>query len=341
MQTIPAYSLPSLPPHPARELDPNAKAAEDGGLFGLGFTVEESRLVAIPVPYDVTCSSRHGTLDGPRALLQASGQVDLLDPLMGDVFRHGLCALPELEVLRSFSQAFEELAEEARQGNEAAQLSVDAMGHEVWRWLEQTTGQLLDSGRIPLVLGGEHGVSFGAFRAVAARHREFGVLQIDAHADLRHAYEGWRSSHASVMARALELPQLTRLVQVGLRDYCVEEQRASAVSQGRSVWITDAEIATRRLSGESFLNVVDDLLSSLPQTVWLSVDIDGLDPSLCPGTGTPVPGGLSWREAAFLLERVKRSGRHVVGVDLVEIGPTWWDGFVAAKLLYLLAGVAT
>ncbi len=340
MQTIPPYSLPQAPPVPPRPLDPNAPALEDGGLFGLGLSPEESQLVAIPVPYDVTCSSRHGTLDGARALIQASGQVDLLDPLMGEVYRRGLCALPELEVLRSLSQAFEEQAEHARQGNEAARASVDAMGHEVWRWLEQTTGELLDSGRVPLILGGEHGVSFGAFRALAARHNEFGVLQIDAHADLRQAYEGWRTSHASVMARALELPSMTRLVQVGLRDYCVEEQAARDASEGKAVWFTDAAIAARRLSGESYRDVVDDVLRSLPPKVWVSFDIDGLEPSLCPGTGTPVPGGLSWREATFLLERLKRSGRQVLGADLVEIGPGWWDGYVAAKLLYLLAGVA-
>lgn len=338
-QTLPAYEIPTTPPRPPEGIDPNAPATTLGGLYGLGLTPHDSRLVAVPVPYDVTCSAHHGTLDGPRAVIEASMQVDLRDPLLGDVWRAGLCTLPELELLRVLSEATLERAEQARAGDDEARAAVDAMGREVWRWLELTSGALLDSGRTPLILGGEHGISLGAFRAVAARHPGFGILQIDAHADLRAAYEGWQSSHASVMARALELPQLACLVQAGLRDYCQEEQERSEQSQGRSIWFTDAQIAARLMNGESFRRVAEAIIAPLPSVVWISFDIDGLEPALCPQTGTPVPGGFTWREAQTLLLALHESGRRIVGCDLVEVGGGDWDGYVAAKLFYLLAGI--
>jgi agmatinase len=142
------------------------------------------------------------------------------------------------------------------------------------------------------------------------------------------------------MRRALELPGVGRLVQVGLRDFCVEEIEAQRASRGRSVWFTDNAIATRLLDGEPFSRLAQEIVAALPDVVWVSVDVDGLDPSLCPGTGTPVPGGLTWREATSVLALLARSGKTIVGADLVECGGSYWDGFVGAKLLYLLAGVA-
>ena len=337
---IPRPQMPPDPPRPPRPIDPSAPAAAEGALFGFPLPLEEARLVVIPVPYEATVSSRGGTREGPRALLDASGQVDLYDPLAGEPWRLGLGALPLEEAIFDLSEAAAQAAERARDGDREAHAEVERIGRAVWDWVRAATGAALDSGRVPLVIGGEHAVSFGAIDAAAARRRGLGVLQIDAHADLRGAYEGWKTSHASVMRRVLELPGIARVAQVGLRDLSLEEVAARDASHGRAVWFTDAELARRTFEGEPFAALARDIVETLPEEVWISVDIDGLEASLCPGTGTPVPGGLGWREATYLLAEVARSGRRVVGADLVEVGAGFWDGFVAAKLLYLLAGVA-
>ncbi|MCU0230846.1 MAG: agmatinase family protein [Acidobacteria bacterium] len=337
---IPRPQLPAAPPRPPRPIDPNAPAAVEGALFGFPWPLEEARLVAIPVPYEATVSSRGGTREGPRALLDASGQVDLCDPLAGEPWRLGIAALPVEETIIDLSEAACAAAERARDGDREAHAEVERIGFAVGEWVRDVTAATLASGRVPLLFGGEHAISYGAIEAAAARWRGLGVLQIDAHADLRAAYEGWRTSHASVMRRVLELSGVARLVQVGLRDLSSEELQAREASQGRAVWFTDAELARRGFEGEPFAALVRDVIATLPEEVWVSFDIDGLDASLCPRTGTPVPGGLSWREATYLLAEIARSGRRVVGADLVEIGAGFWDGYVAAKLLYLLAGVA-
>ena len=337
---IPRPQIPAAAPRPPRPIDPSAPAAVEGALFGFPLPLEEARLVVIPVPYEATVSSRGGTREGPRALLEASGQVDLYDPVAGEPWRLGLAALPLEETIFDLSEAAAEAAERARDGEREAHAEVERIGRAVWEWVRDATRATLESGRVPLVIGGEHAVSFGAIEAAAARRPGLGVLQVDAHADLRGAYEGWQTSHASVMRRVLELEGIARLVQVGLRDLSLEEVAARDGSHGRAVWFTDAELARRVFEGEPFAALSRDIVAALPEEVWISFDIDGLEASLCPGTGTPVPGGLGWREATYLLAEVARSGRRVVGADLVEIGAGFWDGFVAAKLLYLLAGVA-
>ncbi|HNX19266.1 MAG TPA: arginase family protein [Acidobacteriota bacterium] len=337
--TLERFDIPAAPPRPLRALDPSAPAEADDALFGFALPLEETRLVALPVPYEATVSSRGGTLDGPRAVVAGSAQVDLLDPLVGEPWRAGIGALPESAALRALSAEAHAAVDRAREGDEAAARLVDDCGRQVWDFVEDHCGRLLDSGRAPLVLGGEHALSVGAFRAAARRRPGLGILQIDAHADLRAAYEGFVTSHASVMRRALETEGVSRIVQVGLRDFCVEEREASRDADGRSIWFTDAALASRLLAGETFAALAREIVAALPDDVWVSFDIDGLDASLCPGTGTPVPGGLTWREATYLLAELGRSGKRVVGADLVETGPDFWDGYVAAKALYLLAGI--
>ncbi|MBP7146147.1 MAG: arginase family protein [Acidobacteria bacterium] len=337
---IPRADIPAAPPRPPRAIDPGAPAESDDALFGFPIPPAEARCVAVPVPYEATVSSRGGTLDGPRAVIAASGQVDFFDPLAGEPWRHGLSSLAESAAIRELAGRARADADAARRGDTAAAARVDDAGREIWDWLDDAVTRLFASGRVPIVLGGEHAISLGALRAAARRHPGLGVLHVDAHADLRGGYEGWATSHASVMRRALELDGLAVLVQVGLRDLGREEHEAAQAAGPRCAWYPDATIAERVLGGESWLSIAREVVARLPATVWISFDVDGLDPSLCPGTGTPVPGGLGWREATLLLAALARSGRTVVGADLVEVGAGWWDGFVAAKLLYLLAGVA-
>jgi agmatinase len=333
--------LPRLPrdaPRSPEPRDPNAPAANEVTLFDLGLPLEQARVVAVPVPYQATVSSAAGTVDGPRALVAASVDIDLSDPAFGEPWREGIAAVPEDDAVRRLSARTERAARAARQG-EDDEGAVDAAGRAIADWVCGTVAALLDSQRRPLLVGGEHAASLGAFEAAAATG-PLGLLQIDAHADLRDAYEGWRASHASVMARALELGGVVRLVQVGLRDVCPEEVARARAEPGRVVWYPDDELARRQGEGEPFGRVAREIAQQLPQRVWLSLDVDGLDPALCPGTGTPVPGGLGWREVGGLLASLRDSGRELIGADLMEIGPGAWDGQVAARLAYRIAAVA-
>ncbi len=220
---------------------------------------------------------------------------------------------------------------------------VNALSGELNRWLEQEVGTWLDRGRLVGVVGGDHSTSFGAIAAVARRHPGVGVLQIDAHADLRIAYEGFEDSHASIMYNVVRrLPDVGRLVQVGLRDLSGEEFAAIAGSDGRIVAFFDAELQEQRFAGDSWAAQCARIIARLPADVHISFDIDGLDPALCPSTGTPVPGGLRFAEATYLLRQVAESGRRIVGFDLNEVAPgpddNEWDANVGARLLYKMIG---
>lgn len=207
--------------------------------------------------------------------------------------------------------------------------------------VEQRTGEWLDRGKVVGLIGGDHSTPLGFLRALAQRHKSFGILHIDAHMDLRVAYEGFTYSHASIMYNALQLPQISKIVQVGIRDYCEEEMGVIASHPNRVEVHTDAEIQRASFEGEHWKQRCEAIISALPDKVYVSFDIDGLDPTLCPNTGTPVPGGLGFQQAAYLLSKLKET-KKIIGFDLVEVAPGQddWNGNVGARLLYHMCGVA-
>jgi agmatinase len=195
------------------------------------------------------------------------------------------------------------------------------------------------------VLGGDHSVPFGLIAEVARRHPGVGVLHLDAHADLREAYEGFRWSHASIMFQVhREIPGVSRIVQVALRDFGTREMETIEGSGGRIEAHFESDLRTAMFRGTSWDELCRGMVARLPKEVHLSWDIDGLSPDLCPHTGTPVPGGLSFGEACHLLRVVAESGRRVVGLDLCEVSPgppgDEWDANVGARLLYKMIGAA-
>lgn len=318
------------------DFDPDAPA-DESGLFGLPSTPDDAAVVILPVPFEPTASSGHGTADAPPAVLEASYQVDLSDPETGEPWRRGIAMVDEVPWIRALGEHCLALADRARDGDEAALAEVNAASERVAAHVEAFTAGLLDQGRIPGILGGDHSVPLGAFRAAVARHPGLGILHVDAHADLRQAYEGFTQSHASIFYNALQLDGVASLVQVGLRDLGTRE-RALADADDRVHWFTDVDLAAHEQRGEPFARLADRIVARLPDTVWISFDIDGLDPALCPGTGTPVPGGLTWREAMGLLAALGRSGKRIIGFDLCEVGASTWDANVGARLLYKLCG---
>ena len=327
--------------------DPDAPAAPGSGIFGLDCTREDARVVLLPVPFAATVSYGAGAERGPEAILAASHQVDLYDFHFGRAYEAGIHMLPPSPDVaaahdRARSIAAPLVAAGGASPDDPRVAEVDAAGLLVNEWLRTEAAALLEQGCVVGVVGGDHSVPFGAITAAAERG-PIGLLHVDAHADLRDAYEGFRWSHASIMHNVLaECPGVERLVQVGIRDYGQGEVRAIHESGGRVLTHFDAEWQRRRFSGETFDALVQDALRPLPERVWVSVDIDGLDPSLCPNTGTPVPGGLQFGELAHLLHRLVQSGREVVGFDLVEVAPgdDEWDANVGARVLYKLCGAA-
>jgi len=201
------------------------------------------------------------------------------------------------------------------------------------------------AGKIVGVVGGDHAASFGAIQAHAERWPGLGILHFGAHADLRPADRGFVDSHASSMHNVVtRLPDVTRIVQVGLRDLSEEEQQLIRGANGRLVAFYDSDIARRLFDGETFSSIAGTIVESLPQSVYVSFVIDGLDPTLCPHTLRPVPGGLSFQQAVAILGRVAESGRTIVGFDLVDVvpGPDGddWDESVGARILHKLIGFA-
>jgi agmatinase len=221
--------------------------------------------------------------------------------------------------------------------------TVNALGVRVNEWVRARTTEVLAQGKTPVVLGGDHSSPFGAFQAVAERHPGVGLLHFDAHFDLRDAYEGFAWSHASIMHNALaRIPAIARIVHVGIRDFSEAELETSRGSGGRSVAYFDSDVRTRTFDGEAFRAIAEEIAERLPPKVFVSFDVDGLDPALCPGTGTPVPGGLSFREATAVLAATVRAGRTIVGCDLNEVAPRdgdgEWNANVGARLLYKMIG---
>lgn len=330
---------------PAR-FDPDG-AITNGALFGLPHGREESRVIVIPVPFDATASYGTGSADGPGAIRTASAQLDLHDTTFGDVWRRGIFMEPIPEDIAELSAHARTLTAPiidkggADDTDSDAIERIDAAGERVRDFVRGKVAGVLAEGRFPIMLGGEHSVSLGAIEAAAATG-PIGVLQIDAHADLRDAFEGFRHSHASVIRNALEMcPALTSVVQVGIRDVSLGEVEYGDAS-GRVRMFTDDAIGARLAAGNGFAEIAGDIVHSLPDKVYVTVDIDGLDPSLCPSTGTPVPGGLSWREFSVLLATLRDSGKTIVGADLVEVapGPTEWDANVGARVLYRLCALS-
>lgn len=332
--------------------DPNAAAAPDSGIFGLPHDSDAARVVLIPVPFEATTSYGGGTSEGPQAILAASHQVDLFDINVGRPYEAGIHMLAEdLDILEWNGVGKVRAQGIITSGGVnpdipdlvAAAEEVNALGAQLNERVEAIAEAWLSKNKIVGVVGGDHATPFGAIKAHARHFPGLGVLHFDAHADLREAYEGFTWSHASIMFNVMErIPEVARLVQVGIRDFCEDELDYIQGSDGRIVTYFDAQLKTRTLEGIPFSKSAEAIAESLPRDVYVSFDIDGLDPTLCPHTGTPVPGGLQLAEAVAILDAVVASGRRIVGFDLNEVSPgpegDEWDANVGARVLYKLIG---
>ena len=351
-------------PNFSLEFDPDAPAPAGSGIFGLDTQPSRAKVRILGVPFDGTTSYRRGTACGPQAILAASHQVDLFDAQQaswgrgdGKPWAAGLHYESDAQIgnwNREARQLSAPIIERGglicgESGLETAQERVNSIGNQLNQLVHNWTRQRLDYGALPVLLGGDHSIPFGGIQAAARAHPGLGILHFDAHADLRPAYEGFQWSHASIMWNVLEkTPEVARLQSIGLRDLGEGELKTIENSQGRIRASLAHDWAMARARGQDLKKLAAAEIAELPEKVWLSIDIDGLDPSWCPNTGTPVPGGLTWDELLIWLGCLANSGRQVVGLDLCEVNPgpdpgagqDSWDAIIGARLLYKAIGAA-
>ena len=335
-----------------KDFNPNSVGVANGNFFGLPWDVKESDIVLISVPWDVTTSYSDGTAEGPEAIKEASLQVDLFDENIPDAWTIKLGTLPTDKNLVKHNKKMRKVAsdiiDELSTGSNGESFkkelaSVNDASEQLNEYVYGVSNDFLQKGKIVGIVGGEHSVPFGLIKALSEIHGEIGVLHIDAHADLRDAYEGFKYSHASIMYNVLqEIPNVKRITQVGVRDFCNDEFEIMNNNPIVNSF-TDIAVSKRKFEGETWKNICEDIINSLPDKVYISFDIDGLSPDMCPSTGTPVPGGLSFREADYLLYLLAISNKKIIGFDLCEVAPndnSEWDANVGARVLFKLATYA-
>ncbi|MFO7977320.1 MAG: agmatinase family protein [Bacteroidales bacterium] len=334
-----------------RDFDPNGVGNTSNNIFGLPFEVSESRVVFIPVPWDVTVSNHEGTSQGPANIFENSFQIDLFDPLIPGAWKQGMAMeafdpgmVARNKVLRKKAARYINFLEQGGDPYTNGPMleildEINDACETLCLELEMKALQYLENDQIPCMVGGEHSISLGLIRALARENPGFGILQIDAHADMRQSYQGFEYSHASIMHNALQTEGLEQIVQVGIRELCHEEIKVITQNPRKIKTYFDRDINHRMFEGETWMDICEEIAGKLPEKVYVSFDVDGLTPALCPGTGTPVPGGLSYNQALYLLETILAKGKKIIGADLVETGPGSIDGIISTRILYRLAGM--
>jgi agmatinase len=334
--------------------DPNGASNPNNNIFGLPSTEEESRLVIVPVPWEVTVSYAAGTARAAEQIFKASMQVDLFDIDHQDLWKEGFYMrhsdkkiLLKSDYLRKEAELYIDYISKGELLEKNAFMckslrEINEGGKFMIKWVYDQTIDLLNKGKLVGLLGGDHSTPLGFFKAIGEKHGEFGILQIDAHCDLRKGFENFMYSHASIMYNALnEVPQIEKIVQVGIRDFCQEEWDYIQQSNGRVVAYFDRQLKERQYEGTTWKELADEIVNQLPQKVHISFDIDGLDPKLCPNTGTPVQGGFETEQVNYLFKKLIQSGRQLIGFDLNEVGvgENDWDANVGARQLYKLCNL--
>ncbi|MFM7662844.1 MAG: agmatinase family protein [Bacteroidota bacterium] len=332
------------------DFNPDAIGISNGNLFGFPITEKSADIIVIPVPWDVTASYRKGSSQGPKAILEASIQLDFYHPKLENAHKTKVFMTPIsdewLQVNEKLSIESTEYIQHLESGSDDHSefsnflVEVDHAHKALTSNLKERCEKLLRENKILAVLGGEHSTPLGLIQALNNQHKNFGILQIDAHADLRNSYENFNQSHASIMFNVLKTcPNVSKLVQIGIRDISQGEIDFIQSSKNRIRTFFDWDLKNEQYNGQNWAIQVDKIISELPEKVYVSFDIDGLIPSLCPNTGTPVPGGFTLEEVNFLLFNIVEAGKKIIGFDLNEVSPgasTDIDANIGARALWNL-----
>ena len=329
-----------------KNINPNQSIK--GQLFGLPIGPEKAEMVLMPAPWGVTSSTHAGTVLGPETILRSSYPIGLYGERYPDAWRVGMAMLPMPHGWKLKSNQLRNTARTYLQARDAGSKVVNAgltgrIDQYTVAFKERIKNKSLmymQKGKMVGLVGGEQTCALGLIEACAEHHEgAFGILHIDAHADLRNSYQGFAYSHASVMHHALQIPQVQVIAQVGLRDYCEEEAEVMREAGDRIATFEDETLKKAMYEGSTWQQLCEGIVERLPEKVYISFDIDGLAPQLCPSTARPVPGGMDLQQVVYLVEKIVAAGKEIIAFDLSEVafnGETEWDGLVASYLLYKL-----
>ncbi len=335
-------------------LDLNKTAKTNKGIFGLDFSYDESELVFIPGTWDACSSFRKGSHGSCDKLKQYSPQCDLFNRDFPDFVDSGIFLMDSSKELRDLnvkaSQVASSVIKELERAGSDESLPDFKSNVELVNSYSQTCNNLIytmaeigikDNKLIGLI-GGNHSCSYSLINALIDYIESFSILQIDAHMDLRESYQGFKYSHASVMKNCLEFNDISRLVQVGVRDFCEEEFLLMKQSKGRIKTFFDQDLKADLFNGKTWDSICKKIINNCADNVYVTIDVDGLMPTYSANTGTPVPGGLSYDQIIYLIKLLSQSKKTIVGFDVVEANGNYdsIDIITATRLLYNIAGYA-
>ncbi len=321
---------------------------EGDGFIGGRLDPDEASLVLIPVPWEATVSFGEGTAKAPDAMRISSHQLDVETFHYIKPYVAGIAMLDTDKSLLKLSNKARKKAlkviEALEEGttNKKALKFVNEASVTLNSSVYEKSLEQIKKGKLVAVVGGDHSCPLGLIKALNDTQDEaFGILHVDAHHDLRCAYEGFTYSHASIFYNVMkECDKISNLIQVGIRDYSSEEALRMKEYGKRGNCLYDTNMQAQLASGKSLEEVFTPYIEQLPHNVYLSIDIDGLEPLNCPNTGTPVPSGLRYGELEHLIFMIVKSGKNIIGFDLCEVGDSddGWDANVGSRVLYQLCG---
>ena len=337
--------------------DPNAAAVADSGIYGLPCTADEAQIIIIPVEWELTTSYNRGTVNGPATIMEASMQVDLCHHDYPDLWQKGIWMDEFPKELRDLHDTLAPVSEEIINALYEGTIDDDPDKYNQMyadielatekknAWLRERIAYWRSKGKVVGLLGGDHSCPLAYHQYLNEQGVEYGILHADAHMDLRDAFEGFKYSHASIFFNTMKFSNVKKLVQVGIRDYCHQEKELTFKQFDRIKVFYDRDNRRRMYEGTRWKDLAEEMIDELPEKVYISIDIDALDPKLCPNTGTPVPGGMEYEELMYLLNKIREAGKTIIGFDLCEVSPSPeggdWDGNVGARVLFHLCGVAS
>ena len=328
----------------------NPRGDDSSSIFGLPSPLEEARVVVVPVPWDVTSTSHGGLVDGPQTLIDASPLVPLWDEEHGDIWKMGIAMLDIPEDLYDESQRLRPLAQLALQfqeggdddrSDEFLKSQLDHINEQCSKMVtavRESTSRFVSAGQKVIVVGGDNSTGLGLLQALAAREESFGILHIDAHKNLQISPDGFDHSPSAAIHNALEIEKVEKVVQVGIRNFTEEESERYRTDKERLTAYTDRYLKKAQFEGHTWDHLCTDILDSLPDRIYLSLDLDGLCPE---EAGHAHPGGLTYSQTAYLIDQLHERGLEVIGADLTGITRKYQStaGSLAAHLLYRICNL--
>ncbi len=316
------------------DFNPNSEAHSEQ-IFGLPYKEQEAEIIIHAMPWDATTSSHKGTSKGPEKILEASYQVDLFDENLNNCWQNKLFH-KEHELIAQYNQQ----AHQAILNNQVDQLN--NLSTKLNNYLKEQSLLAYKNNQKVICLGGDHSTPFGLLQALDQTYEQFSILHIDAHFDLREAYQDFDHSHASIMFNASKLQACKQIIHLGIRDFC-EQEFNYAQTNKKSVTFLNSSIQKQLFEGVSWKTICSTIQQSIQhKNLYISFDIDGLKPYLCPSTGTPVAGGLEFDQVFYLIRYLVDQKHHIIGADLCEVNsplPNNYDATIGAQALFKLANL--